>query len=1222
MNMFGAPPPPAGIVAGGYFLPQAPPQPVVGNPFGASPPQQASGGAGGASGGGLTPSMFDSMFGGGGGGSGFAPPPPHPPGGGAGDGGLTPNMFDAMFASLGGGGQARPPPAQGAAGLPVGFDMGKSYSSFLHGHPLELLTCTWGASLRSPLSGVYDCTLCGEMGNGATLACTACQPPFYAHPHCWAKIGSGKSAGGNSDKPHLSRGEYYQPAPELHPHKLQFVGWNPGMERHWRCGKCGTTHAQQINPGRAGSASLVCWDCQFDLCENCFRPFDPSKGHVLAKENPTLAQRDREQRPLRLSSVHDHPVVYTGESAELVVLMDGAFACRVCIAKDRSPAGMAKSLGAGPCWSCATCAAKEIPWACHLECLMDDGPGSDIFAANVLSQIQGQSVQPNKNSIIAACRAILPSQAESAIADPKARTALSPKQLAAQLLSFFHTGDGFVHPLLGSRAAPIWTSVQGARPSLVEPLVSAALVPSSSPSSGAAGAATKLKDSLRVAVFFDLYRVHEWMVDNRVGSTDANAVLWSRVLGAHAALLSGAKDAFTKLQDEGLLVVAIEDIPPRGAADVAFLTHRWDGVQGVSAMSVSFFQSFVFHQAQAAGYKPKLRQEDGALQPLWVWMDHLSIPQVSFNSAHQWSEGETNARALINRVYITDHIGLRFGELACKSGYFLPWSPLSFETDTNPQLLQPLRRMLSQFGMPDSFHIQSRDSLTKPWSLWAPLSELSRASVWQDRSYVGRIWCMAEYAQVYLEGLGGKARIRGAEAWHMQVLDQLEAAAAAAQQGGGSVNELSMSLFRSCDSHLKSERLERATKVAFACWQDNEPSVRRQADPFYSDQLSRGAISQHFLTLEGLMMTLVTAEATMKEDVPLVTEALYQSVLKTGIQGGGSSAAVDAASPSLLPLPLLRMRNWLLRQARLGLSVPAIAGSVTNEPVATHADLRADFLSAFEAETGALHAYINWVRKYIRQGFLSLLWLDALIASAAVLRVPDAAGEEVVDLTALLNPLPGNDIPIGYRSARHAYSWLVRVCGFSASDIVHTFLSVETSRSSHSWVALSKTGAKDAMLSFGNKEPNATSIQTDSVQFLVPHPDNTQSLLANFTVLKEAKCCMVYRVASSYVSQPDGPDSLQVYAQIGAACAVSVASLRLPPALLFSMSHPTALASVSLAGSEFACLLNGAIQPTDVAFPSGVACARDARPLPVWKIANHVREWCGNHVQVASNIDF
>jgi hypothetical protein len=111
-------------------------------------------------------------------------------------------------------------------------------------------------------------------------------------------------------------------------------------------------------------------------------------------------------------------------------------------------------------------------------------------------------------------------------------------------------------------------------------------------------AASPLRDSLQRAVFFDLYQLQDWIVHDRC-DTDMNALLWSQILACDA---NGGD--WDELKMKGILVCGVDDIPSN---DSAFITHRWNGIQGVAAMSLSFFQCFVYHMCTQSGYQPQVR---------------------------------------------------------------------------------------------------------------------------------------------------------------------------------------------------------------------------------------------------------------------------------------------------------------------------------------------------------------------------------------------------------------------------------------------------------------------------------------------------------------------------------------------------------------------------------------------------------------------------------------
>jgi hypothetical protein len=151
-------------------------------------------------------------------------------------------------------------------------------------------------------------------------------------------------------------------------------------------------------------------------------------------------------------------------------------------------------------------------------------------------------------------------------------------------------------------------------------------------------------------------------------------------------------------------------------------------------------------------YAPQFDPDTGRLQPLWVWVDYLSVPQRSWASQRKFNPGELAVRERLNGKYI-QFIGLEFGRIATDVQAFVSFVPMLFEFEGDVESasagggdgdapLGKLAQHLRDFGMSPTFHLTPRAKvLAESGTAWGPLRVLTPGfQIWQDQSYVQRIW--------------------------------------------------------------------------------------------------------------------------------------------------------------------------------------------------------------------------------------------------------------------------------------------------------------------------------------------------------------------------------------------------------------------------------------------------------------------------------------------------
>ena len=140
-------------------------------------------------------------------------------------------------------------------------------------------------------------------------------------------------------------------------------------------------------------------------------------------------------------------------------------------------------------------------------------------------------------------------------------------------------------------------------------------------------------------------------------------------------------------------------------------------------------------------------------------------------------------------------------------------------------------------------------------------------------------------------------RLIGCDAWYRVYLGSI---------GGSRASELIAAFSRSCanKNYYTTDAQRQAVMKGFAAWQPSEErSGTHMAANEQHDlrQLTIGAIVQHNLSLEGMLLNLAPAIATVISDIPLVLDTLYTDVCRVGL------------NLPRIPEPLRRMRDALLR---------------------------------------------------------------------------------------------------------------------------------------------------------------------------------------------------------------------------------------------------------------------------------------------------------------------
>jgi hypothetical protein len=215
----------------------------------------------------------------------------------------------------------------------------------------------------------------------------------------------------------------------------------------------------------------------------------------------------------------------------------------------------------------------------------------------------------------------------------------------------------------------------------------------------------------------------------------------------------------------------------------------------------------------------------------------------------------------------------------------------------------------------------------------------------------------------------------------------------------------------------------------FAAWQ---PQVDRSCDDSF-DQMAyhAGQLTQHFCCLEGLWLTLIQAQATVPDDVPLVTLGLYRSLLET-------SMGVHE-----IPPPLLNMIHFFLRQSIMiggAAAFPRVHDAKSRNRTTVQ-----DFVHAFDKD-GIFHQYLQYMRKYFRQGGNSLMWLNNLLCERALLQLDGKHEGATTPQPLKVSRTPEDEIPYGYKFAAVAWSWLTDEIGISAEEVPEYFCDVNSSR--------------------------------------------------------------------------------------------------------------------------------------------------------------------------------
>ena len=332
-----------------------------------------------------------------------------------------------------------------------------------------------------------------------------------------------------------------------------------------------------------------------------------------------------------------------------------------------------------------------------------------------------------------------------------------------------------------------------------------------------------------------------------------------------------------------------------------------------------------------------------------------------------------------------------------------------------------------------------------------------------------------------------------------------------------------------------------------------------------------GTICQHFLTLEGAILSLAQAIATVKSDVPLVTDAFYKDVVAEGMK------------LKAVPAPLLNLRNWILRCARCGYDVPAIADPTVQNP-------RQDFLRAFERD-GILHTYFKWLVKYMRQGFNSMMWLDALVCWVAILQL-DASKQDANDPFDLpMDPIPDAQIKPGYRNARHAWTWLVRTLGIKPEDVPLYFMPLYSTRGWSAFTPLTKATPFDV-------SGAGPGIDSSHVQFITASNDPHMDMLDDFRVLGESPYRLLYRVRSSYANSYE--DSVFPSVNLGEACAIPNKHFSWP--LPLEVDPATAHKCVRMGDQVYGLIPEAEVIPTEQIFRPDVKAVKGGIAQPIWKV--------------------
>jgi hypothetical protein len=563
---------------------------------------------------------------------------------------------------------------------------------------------------------------------------------------------------------------------------------------------------------------------------------------------------------------------------------------------------------------------------------------------------------------------------------------------------------------------------------------------------------------------------------------------------------------------------------------------------------------------------------------------------------------------VLNTAYI-GYVGLKFGQIATQAAFFVNYTPLLFEVaedidPENPPAGHPLAKLvkhLKDFGMQASFQLATRKQLLAS-PAFAPLRlDSSDFHAWQDQSYVQRIWCIAEFGSVWLGGFGED--FVGCEKWWTPFLRWLA-------EGDGAV----VSAFRKTiedPNHFTNQRQANAVMLAFAAYQSEfEPEETPQAP-------NTGKICLHFLCFEGLIATLTPAIATVKTDVPLVLDTLYVDICRRGLQ------------LKKVPKPLERVMHWILRCCSIGYDVPAISDRDSKGNLRPSKTPREDFLQAFE-KGGLLHDYLEWTGKYFRAGANSLMWLDILVNCRRLLLTLTSPDGAAVDSSLLsrtdpfdlpapssassssagegITVFPDDEIPAGFRFARHAYTWLTGELGLTVERVKELFIPAWSSRGFSAFTPLTKP--EPCVLGVEN------GVQSSHFQYWISSPNPTEGHLRHFAVLEQAPFLFLYRIDSAFLNHVNGQRMPAV--TLGAPLALARSALSIQP--FIEISKSSVHESVTLGGGRYGLLWKSitllseqTFHPQQRAIPGGVM-------TPIWKVKSKVADWAENYLQVRANL--
>ena len=604
---------------------------------------------------------------------------------------------------------------------------GQSVITPMHEH--ALLYC-------QSASEMFTCSICKHAGSVHTLRCTSTTPyacDFQAHSRCCPPPFGGafmipaeekeeeekKTASSPSDLSNTlshARGLYYFPTPWMHSHALQFFPAGIPTTTFKECDVCYKDGGDENTP------RYHCSRCDVTIHSRCFRPYNPATDATFPADHELA---EFASNPIRKTGDHAHPLHFNDRCVE----GGGYYNCSKC-----------KCVRAGPVWSCSEVQCARQTYLCGGCVDFTETIGGLVGDAELIGQLaKKRLLDPTRDSIDSVVVELM-KPATISFNAPR----ISLAGVGAAVINYERSHRAWKYPPLGSAAGEVWSQLDPQKEETLWAKYAEKMDCNHDFSD------VPLPKCLKVVVYLDLFRLQDYTVSGHF-DTDMNAVVWEKILRSH----SETGDYWKLWSDDGIFVAMEGEELPTDMG--AFITHRWDNTHGVAAMSVSYFQSFVYLQAIRAGYVPSVAggADPPAMTPLWVWCDLFSVPQKSFNSMRRWSATEHQVRSRLNSRYI-QYVGLKFGVIAKTVQYFVPWVPMRVECQEDAIMVKdnhPLTSVASHlkaFGMSPLFHLSSRAAIhadaTREQGGWTKLElGVKGWNTWQDQAYVRRIWCIAEY---------------------------------------------------------------------------------------------------------------------------------------------------------------------------------------------------------------------------------------------------------------------------------------------------------------------------------------------------------------------------------------------------------------------------------------------------------------------------------------------